>query len=1429
MTSIRSKRPQPECRCFRLQTMVVSLIVAGLISPRLMAAPEAGVVQAGQASIQTNGSLTLIRQSSNRAIINWRSFGTLAGETVRFEQPSTTSATLNRVTGGQVSVLLGRLEANGQVFLINPYGIVFGKGAQINVGGLVASTADIDNQDFMAGLLAFSQPGQPGAAVVNFGEITAAEGGLVALVAPQVRNDGIITARLGRVVLAAGDTFTLDLYGDQLINLAMSDAHVGQLVDADGQPVAPHVDHAGTIDAAGGKVVLVSAATGKNVLDEVINLSGVIRADAVSQQGGEILLLGQGGTVNVSGSLSAAGLDAGQQGGSIEVLGDQVNLAATASLDASGQSGGGTLHVGGAWQGQGDTYHAQNVQVAAGAQLAADALAQGNGGEVVVWSEGHTHYAGNISARGGQTGGNGGRVEVSGKQTLDFKGDVDLAAPNGQGGSLLLDPAYFNIGLTEASLLNRILRTGATATLQADVDININAMIDGRGRYAGGGLNLIAGNDININNYIVTYNGTVRLNAGSDITVAPGYGVFTGNGAIYASSGNTLSNTGLVSASLLHLTSTGGGVNIDTGIDSGIGSVVLVADDDVNITQPVVNLKNGSPFTATAGGNINVNAQIDGRGGTAGGTATLTAGNNILLNQSIVTNNGAIALAATAGTVTPAVGMGLFAGNGAISVTTGGDYSTGIYGTTGALTLSSTAGKLTVAEKIDETVGNVSLSGQTGVDVDQGIANIRNGSDLTITAVTGDININARIDAQDNGTIAPVPGGAVTLTAGNNVNINETIVTNDGPVNVTATAGTVTFADSVGDGSGNKKIITGNAPITVTTGGDFSTGIAPPVALALADYGDGTRYLWDSDHPDGITTEEIHQAVADQLKPWVTLSTTGKLTLTSTGGNVTIDAPIPYTTGEIEINGVGVIVNEHLVSNNQPITINAGSSGIVVNEAKSSNYSITVNYTNDGINQVSQTLSTYGTTIDSKNANLTLASVGDIDINGPQVASAQTLTLDTRGAILGGGGIERSRYNSAFPQYLNLTGDLGIGSAGSNFSAGQQSNTTAVSSLGDIYLGLFVPSSLSITANAGSIYTFGWLGAAATMNAGTDIDVRGSGLVGTLSMTAGRDIKVKIMDAASITAEAGRDALFDATIADDLPQSDNASIWLDGSGGLTVTAGRDIRFLNDSGVSIKNGDPTTGTEPSLVLEAGGSVELRRLQTYGSVDISAGTGITLWNDIGPTITSPIHFTSDQGVASLSLTTPTTAGSFITMQGARAVGDVAVTTGTLTAARSITSTGGTVTIDATSENITPGAIGTMTEMTRPPQVSPVASPGPAVNAPTPPGAIDALPAGAPGSTDVAGMAAPGGGSDSLTEIFVPEPSTQVAGQGESPSGTSLSEDEQLALAASLLVAGVGTDSSADILNPLAFDTATGAFLVFAGGRGDAFEEEERRRRR
>jgi filamentous hemagglutinin family protein len=616
---------------FRLKPLALAVLALGLCPGQpAVAAPQDGAVAAGTATITQQGLATTIQQSSDRAIINWRGFSIGADELVRFIQPSARSATLNRVTGAQMSSLLGPIEANGQVFLINPNGILIGAGARIDVGSLIATTSNLEDRDFVAGRLQFTQPGKPGAGIVNAGHITAAEGGLVALVAPNVRNDGIIEARLGNVLIGAADTFTLDLYGDGLLNLALGEQHRGALHGADGQPVDYLVSQSGQIHTDGGKTVLITAANAGAVLDKLINMQGTIRADTVASENGRIVLSGAGGAVDVSGQIAAIG----DNGGHIEVLGGAVHLTSSALLDASGTKGGGVVHVGGDWQGGGHTPRARTTRIDEGAAINVRAVGNGDGGEAVVWSDGHTAFAGQIDARGGESGGNGGRVEVSGKQTLDFAGLVDAGAALGLGGSLLLDPAIMNIGLTEAALINHVLRLGASTTVSASSDINVNSLIDGRGGRAGGGLSLIAGNNININETIVTNNGAVTLTATNGTvnfrttTSTDPYSfwtkqIFSGSAPITITTGGNLS-TGVAPPS---------GLVFNMGALSSTPSADAVKSFIGDAVSPWVTLVTTGKLTlVSTRGNVTIDAPIP----QTTGAVEIRAGNKVVVNEKLV-------------------------------------------------------------------------------------------------------------------------------------------------------------------------------------------------------------------------------------------------------------------------------------------------------------------------------------------------------------------------------------------------------------------------------------------------------------------------------------------------------------------------------------------------------------------------------------------------------------------------------------------------------------------------------------------------------------------------------------------------------------------------------------------------------------------------
>lgn len=380
-----------------------------------------------------------INQTSSQAILNWKSFNINAQESVVFQQPVGGIA-LNRISPLQgPSQILGVLSATGKIILINQAGIFFGPSARVDVGSIIASTADISDANFLAGHYRFDQASPYNASIINQGTIKTADYGLAALMGTGVVNSGVIEAHLGNVVLGAGSQFTLDLNGDKLINFSIDKAANVAGNDQNGKPLKNGVENSGALIADGG-TIFVSAKTAENVVDNAVNISGVAQARSVNQQNGEIILSGDTGSVNVSGTLDVSGRTPHSKGGTVKVLAKKVRLQSSAIIDASGDAGGGTIIVGGDLHGTGPDSNADYTTVESGAQLRADALTSGDGGTVVVWSNLNTQFNGTISAKGGFLSGNGGFVETSGKYLNVQGANVDLTAPQGAIGTWLLDP-----------------------------------------------------------------------------------------------------------------------------------------------------------------------------------------------------------------------------------------------------------------------------------------------------------------------------------------------------------------------------------------------------------------------------------------------------------------------------------------------------------------------------------------------------------------------------------------------------------------------------------------------------------------------------------------------------------------------------------------------------------------------------------------------------------------------------------------------------------------------------------------------------------------------------------------------------------------------------------------------------------------------------
>lgn len=396
--------------------------------------PVNGKIVVGQAVLDVNNTTLTVMQQSDKLAINWGSFDIAQGNSVIYNQPGQQSIALNRVLGRDASQIYGNLKANGQVFLLNPNGILFGKGAQVDVGGLVASTNSMSNNDFIGGcytLTSLKSEGQ----VINQANLRTTEGGYIALVGQQVDNQGsgIINTPQGKVALASGSRVTLNLDHGSLLG-----------VQVQGEQVTTLLKNGGLIQADGGVIQLT--ARGKEMLmNTVIDNTGILQAHGLSEKNGVIYL--DGGSEGVVRQQSLMDVSSSEgRGGNVILQSEKIHLVAGSKIDAHGGAGGGKVLVGGGWQGKNNRIkNARSVVMDRGANIDVSASRKGAGGTAVLWSEDYTGFYGDIHARGGLQWGNGGQVETSSRRNLQAFGRVDTTAIHGNGGRWLLDPAEVNI------------------------------------------------------------------------------------------------------------------------------------------------------------------------------------------------------------------------------------------------------------------------------------------------------------------------------------------------------------------------------------------------------------------------------------------------------------------------------------------------------------------------------------------------------------------------------------------------------------------------------------------------------------------------------------------------------------------------------------------------------------------------------------------------------------------------------------------------------------------------------------------------------------------------------------------------------------------------------------------------------------------------
>ncbi len=858
------------------QNILVIFLCAQSFGSILFAMPSGEQVVSGSASFDRSAGHGLSIIASDKAIIDYNSFSIGNLETVRFIQPGASSVALNRVTGPGISEILGSLKANGNIFLINPAGILFGANSQVNVGGLVASTLDISNEDFLAGRYQLAQAGANPSSVVNNGTISAQS---VALIGGAVANNGLIEAMLGRVSLASGSKATVSFDADGMINVTVSDEVAKVAKYADGTSAADAAANAGVIEANGGSV-LMTAKTAEGIFARAVNNTGIIRATAVTGQGGSVRLLAEGRrTIAVStGIIDVTGNLIGQHGGVVQVLGDYVGVQG-GTIDASGNAGGGTVLIGGDYQGKGSVPNASRTYVGPQAQIRADAITNGNGGKIIVWSDISTRAEGSLSVRGGQQGGDGGLIETSSGGHLDLSGlSVDASAPKGSAGLWFIDPNNITIG---ASADNNMDETGdpwfstddsavvnTTTLLNALALANVTIQTRSNGGNSQDGDITVSGFDYNT----MSATRTLTLQADDDIVV---------NGAITDSvpGGETLN---------LILTSN----------RQGAGATGLV-DINAAISCSSVTITNGGALTITAAGDMNLTGAFTQNGAGAVTTAgDITTTNNNILFMQAVTLSGPVALSTQGG------GAGI------------GDIT--FLGTlNGAQTLNLTAG-----------TGNIAFAGivgggqpLSGLTVNSAAATTFNAAATfagPVVITSGNVNFNFPFTTTTGGTLTVTNLGTLSTLAAADMNLDGAFIQNGAGPNslagdITTTNDNILFTTAV----------TLSGPVALSTQGGgagigditFLGALNGAQALTLTA---GTGNIAFADVTGGLiapTALTVNSAAAITFNAASTYA--GPVAIT--GGNVNFNFPFTTTGG-----GTLTVTNNVIAGNSTLSTLGAG-------------------------------------------------------------------------------------------------------------------------------------------------------------------------------------------------------------------------------------------------------------------------------------------------------------------------------------------------------------------------------------------------------------------------------------------------------------------------------------------------------------------------
>ncbi len=1031
---------------FRRACLVVLMLVS-YTNNFVLAAPRGARVVSGSATFQQDGNLTVVT-AANRSIINYSGFNIAPNEIVRFVQPNANSTVLNRVLNPNPTNIFGQIQANGIVYIVNPYGIYFRNGAVINVGGLYAAAGRISNADFTSGNIHFTDLEGD---VRNDGVLAADN--RIALMGANVVNDGTLSSAHGLAMMVSG----ADVYvGARNSNI---------FVQANGKTAATSAGASGSVTNRGTVAaprVLLGA--GDMYSTAIVN-SGLLKGRSITVNAGSK------GSATVGGRLDASSVSnatASNTGGSIQVLGGQVALQG-AALDASGTNGGGSVRIGGDLHGGGTLPHSATTTVDAATTIDADATGlNGNGGSVVLWSDAATVFSGNVSARGGSTAGNGGSAEISSGGSLGFYGLADLTASAGKIGSLLLDPhnitissatanpnptVYEDINLLDGTAV-RVPFNGITTVAVPPVtvegpaaDININAAALGT-QLGKAAVTLQANNDIefsaSVTGAAVTAgNGSLTLQAGRSIILDSGV-TLSLQGALNATfndAGATAANrdagraaftmgvavpaVGVIPAVAASQINAPGGVTITAGaFSNGLAPAAPAYLSTLAANTGAVTLQ-GINTTALAAGTpsgaitVNNNAVVN----TATSNLDVTAA-SITVGGSLVTDGHAPDSGAMPPVPNTTAGNIALTANGALSVNGLSAAGQGTAGTGGAITLAGnaaagtnavtlggavTGGSLGVTARVTNTGGvvqtalgqtllsngTVTTSGTGGQSYDAAVAlgaagklTANGGGPITFDSTVNSVTIPQALTATTTGTTTfkgAVGGSTVTATAAPAL----ASVTISGPAEIDATSVTTTGAQSYGlltlGGTGLTTLSSTGATGSISPG--IITGAGNPLTVNLGD---------DS----SSSFAAINNAGALNFNGGFDLTFTGAITATSVKFTTPLLLDLGFTGGSVTTSAGQTYGNNVTVVLNAPLTLSdTGKGNISLDLVTSAGSSQPLTINTGGTTTFGNTVGAVGgTTLDL--SGLTVGASGASNLGGTaQLDGGKITTNGTAGQV----------------------------------------------------------------------------------------------------------------------------------------------------------------------------------------------------------------------------------------------------------------------------------------------------------------------------------------------------------------------------------------------------------------------------------------------